>query len=215
MIQHSNNRRAYEIVAVLITAAGKFLFMDFLGFRLPFIILVTASWLTYVIYQSKRNPGILTYWGFRVDNLRTVLMTILPFGLVCVVGCTVVGYFQNTINLTWHIIPILILYPIWGTIQQFLLIALTAGNLYDIRNERVPKGAIVLPSAILFGLVHYPFSWLMLGTFVLALFYGYVYLKERNIFALGIFHGWLGGIFFYTIVGRDPFLETFGHLLDS
>lgn len=50
----------------------------------------------------------------------------------------------------------------------------------------------------------------MLGTFLLALFYGYVYLRVRNVFMLGLFHGWLGGLFFYTVVGRDPFLEVFG-----
>jgi hypothetical protein len=40
-----------------------------------------------------------------------------------------VGSWQGTLNLTWHIIPILITYPIWGTIQQFLIIGLFTGNL--------------------------------------------------------------------------------------
>jgi len=47
----------------------------------------------------------------------------------------------------------------------------------------------------------------MIPTFVLALVYGY--LKERNIYVLGFFHGWLGAICFYTIVDRDPFVEIF------
>jgi hypothetical protein len=47
----------------------------------------------------------------------------------------------------------------------------------------------------------------MIGTFFLAMFYGFIYSREKNIYALGLFHGWLGGLFYYTVVGRDPFLE--------
>ena len=49
----------------------------------------------------------------------------------------------------------------------------------------------------------------MIGTFVLALLYSAVYLRERNLYALGLFHGWLGALFYYTVVGRDPFMEVF------
>lgn len=83
----------------------------------------------------------------------------------------------------------------------------------DLKNNKLPDTAIILLTAVLFGLLHYPFYWLMAGTFVLALFYGYVYLKARNVYVMGIFHGWLGALFFYTVVGRDPFEEVFGKFL--
>ena len=137
---------------------------------------------------------------------------VLPFGLLSVIIFICIGFYQNTINITWHIIPILILYPIWGMIQQFLLIALTAGNLQDLKGQTFNKGIIILFSALLFAGVHYPYAWLIIATFLLAIFYGWIYVSERNIYVLGLFHGWLGGIFFYTVVDRDPFLETFGKL---
>jgi membrane protease YdiL (CAAX protease family) len=141
------------------------------------------------------------------------MRTILPFGILSLIIFIGVGLYQDTIKITWHIIPILILYPIWGIVQQFLLIALTVGNLQDYNNSTFNKGFIVVLSALLFALIHYPFGWLILGTFILAMLYGLIYLKERNIYALGIFHGWLGALFFYTVVGRDPFIETFGQLI--
>jgi membrane protease YdiL (CAAX protease family) len=67
-------------------------------------------------------------------------------------------------------------------------------------------------TAILFSLLHYPNLWLMVGTFVLALLYTIVYLRERNLYALGMFHGWLGALFYYTVVERDPFMEVFGQI---
>lgn len=208
----SNAIRKYEIAAVLLTGAGKFLFMDFLQWKLFFIIVSILGWTAYVIYRSKKSEGILSYWGFRADNFRMVLKFLLPFGIFSVAAFFTVGYFQGTINLTWHIIPILLLYPIWGVIQQFLVIALVAGNLQDLKGNKLNDFIIILLTALLFGFIHYPYYWLILGTFILALVYGYVYLKTRNVYVMGLFHGWLGGLFFYTVVGRDPFAEVFGKL---
>ncbi|MBL7841826.1 MAG: CPBP family intramembrane metalloprotease [Cyclobacteriaceae bacterium] len=214
MTFHSNINRKYEIIAVLATAAGKFIFMDFLQWKLVFIIISTLGWAYYVYIRNKKEPGILAHWGFRLDNVNKVLRMVLPFGILAVITFFVTGYFLGTINLNWHIIPILIFYPIWGVIQQFLVIGLMAGNLQDIQNQKLSKPAIITLTALLFGLVHYPYYWLMIGTFVLALFYGFIYLKERNVYVMGLFHGWLGGLFFYTVVNRDPFAEVFGKLFN-
>ena len=208
----SSKRRIIEISAVILTAIGKFIFMDYLNWRFPFVAVAIISWVSYVIFRKSKQPGITKYWGFRTDNFKTVLKKVLPFGLMAVVTFFAVGFFKGTLNISWHIIPILILYPIWGAIQQFLLIALTAGNLQDMKGQKLNKEIIILLSAILFGAIHYPFVWLMIATFILAIFYGWVYLSERNIYVLGLFHGWLGGIFYYTILERDPFLEMFGRM---
>ncbi len=198
--------RVLEIIGVLITALGKFIFMDYLNWKLPFIVVVAALWCYYVVYQGKKIPGITKYWGLRTDNFLRVIRTILPFAIAAFILFVGIGIYQHTINITWHIVPILFLYPLWGMAQQFLLIALTAGNLQDLKNSTTPKLIPIIVAASLFGLIHYPFVWLIIGTFILAIFYGLIYLKERNIYVLGIFHGWLAAIFFYTVVDRDPFV---------
>lgn len=210
----SNKRRLFEIAAVVMTGIGKIIFMDILNWRLPFITIIITGWIGYVVYRNKVHPGILAYWGFRIDNFNKTVRMILPFGIFSVILFFLVGFCQNTINLSWHIIPILILYPIWGIVQQFLVIGLVAGNLNDMQGKGLNKIFIIMFTALLFGLVHYPYYWLMIGTFVLAVLYGYIYLKERNVFVMGLFHGWLGGLFFYTVVGRDPFAEVFSRFLD-
>lgn len=208
----SDRVRYFEIAAVIITAVGKVIFMDILEWRFLFITLVMVSWIVYIFLRS-RQPGSLRSWGLRSDNFNNVIRLLLPFAVVAVTASFLIGYFRGTINLTWHIFPILILYPLWGTIQQFLVVSLVAGNLCDMQKRRLPIALVMLSTAALFGLAHYPYYWLMAGTFVLALFYVWVFLRVRNVFALGLFHGWLGGLFFYTVVDRDPFLEVFGALL--
>lgn len=205
----TDKRRKYEIAAVLLTGAGKLVFMDFLNWRLPYIIFAIICWTTYVLYRSKKVDGLLAYWGFRKDNFKEVTLKLLPFGILAIVSFFVIGYIQNTIIISWHIIPILILYPIWGVIQQFLVIGLVAGNLQDLKDNKLKSSTIIILTAVLFGLVHYPYYWLVAGTFILALVYGFVYLKARNVYVMGLFHGWLGGLFFYTVVNRDTFEEVF------
>ncbi len=212
-IEISNKTMIFEIIAVLVTATGKFLFMDYLNWRFPFVVVAILFWFAYIFYRYKQNPKILNYWGFKTDNFKKVMFMVLPFGIIAVVIFLIVGYFQNTINLTWHIIPILILYPIWGTIQQFLMIGLISGNLRDLKIKKLNNTIIIFLTAILFASVHYPINWLIIGTFILAIFYGYIYLKNKNLYVLGLFHGWLGGIFYYTVLNTDPFLETFEKLL--
>lgn len=199
-----------EMAAVVLTAIGKFTIMGTLRWRLPYIIAVMTLWGIYIYRRYKTIPGIMSYWGFRTDNFNTVMKRVLPFGLVALAACITTGVLLKTIHLTWHIIPLLILYPAWGVIQQFLLISLVAGNLKDYKGLSHGNAAIIILTALFFGLVHYPWWWLMGGTFILALFYGYIYLKEQNIYVLGLFHGWLAAVYFYTVVGRDPFMETFG-----
>lgn len=211
----SNQRRTLEILAIFITGLGKFIFMDMLNYRLPYISIAILLWLIYILIRVKNCPDILTYWGFRFDNFPKALRIITPFALTSIALFIIIGHFQNTLNLTWHLIPILLIYPIWGIVQQFLVIGLVAGNLNDHTTLNFNKINILLLTAILFGAIHYPSIWLMVGTFVLAIVYGYIYLKIKNLWTLGIVHGWLGAIFFYTVVNRNPFLEVFGKYLNN
>lgn len=205
----SDKVRLLEILGVVLTGIGKFVFMDYLNWRLPYVAVAILAWSFYVYYRYSKDKNVLTDWGFRWDNFKTVLRLMLPFALISILSFFVVGYVQGTINLTWHIIPLLITYPIWGSIQQFLTIGLLVGNLKDFRKVKLNKNFIILVTAVFFSIVHYPSVWLMLGTFVLALVYGYIYLKGKNIYVLGLFHGWLGALFYYTVVNQDPFADVF------
>jgi hypothetical protein len=112
----------------------------------------------------------------------------------------------------WHILPTLLLYPLWGFIQQFLIVGLVAGNLSDVDKFRRHRLWIIVVTAIIFSVVHYPSVMLMAGTFVLALVYVPSYLQHRNIWTLGLFHGWLACFFYFFVLGRDAWGEVFNTL---
>lgn len=202
------SKEKFEIIAITATVAGKFLFYDILDQRLIFIIILFVFWGVHVAARVRTHPEILKHWGFRHDNFKLVLNKVLPFGLVAIATCIAIGLFNNTINVHWHIIAILIVYPFFGVLQQFLLMSFIAGNLDAL--PKMNRLSIIAITSILFGLLHYPEHWLMLGTFLLSLFYTHVFLSNKNLYVLGLFHGWLGTIFYYTVVGKDPYIEVFG-----
>jgi len=205
----SDKIRILEILAVVITAIGKFIFVDYLNLRLQFVVVTILAWSLYVIYRYKKDNMVLKDWGFRTDNFKSVIKLMLPFAVVSILSFFTIGYFQGTLNMSWHIFPLLVTYPIWGSVQQFLTIGLVAGNLNSMKRLKLNKTLIILFTALLFSVVHYLSIWLMIGTFILALFYGYIYLRAKNIYALGLLHGWLGALFYYTVVNQDPFADVF------
>jgi len=208
----SDKSRILEIFLVILTGIGKFVFMDWLNLKLGYISLAIVFWLAYVMNKYRRDKRILEYWGLTKTNFKYSLLELLPYAAACVSLFVIIGIKLDTNILDWTIIPILIVYPIWGIIQQFLIIGLIAKNLTDLRLVNMPMLAVVFLTAFVFSMVHYPSALLMMGTFLLALVYTTLYLKQRNLIVLGIYHGWIGAFFYYTILKRDPWQEVFSIL---
>ena len=50
----------------------------------------------------------------------------------------------------------------------------------------------------------------MAATFLLGLAFAPLYLRYRNVWPLGLYHGWLGTLLYYQVLGEDPFLRVMG-----
>lgn len=187
--------------------------MDLLNQKLIFISAAILFWSGYVLFQVRRDRSSMRYWGFTAQNFWKSFMIILPVALSCIGGMMIYARTNNTALFNPHIIPILILYPLWGFIQQFLVVGLVAGNLKDMSGNKVSLPMIVLCTSALFSLVHYPSTLLMIATFFLAIFYTFIYLRYRNLVSLGLFHGWLGCFFMFYVLNRDPWQEVFNSII--
>ena len=210
---NNDRRRIFEISAAVLTGLGKILVADIFHQPLIFIISASLSWIIYALVRIKQDYSILQIWGFTGKSFKTAFKRLFPFFLIVVATCFIVGWIQDSMIFNWHMLILLIFYPFWGVIQQFLVIGLIAGNLSDQRRWNISKTLIVLTTATLFSIVHYPSLLLILGTFLLAVVYSLEYLKHRNLWALGIYHGWLACFYYYWVLERDPFVEVFGIFL--
>ncbi|MFK7807051.1 MAG: CPBP family glutamic-type intramembrane protease [Saprospiraceae bacterium] len=209
----SDKQRILEIAAVIITGLGKFILMDLLNLRLLYISAAILFWTGYVYYRFRQNSNVLDHWGLNTKHFKQTFRELLPIALILIVAFYLIGNYLGTNVLSWHILPILLVYPIWGIIQQFLIVGLIAGNLRDLNQVKTSIPLIIFFTAIVFAVVHFPFLFLVIATFFMALVYSYLYLHGRNLLVLGMYHGWLGAVFFYTVMGRDALAEVIPHLV--
>jgi membrane protease YdiL (CAAX protease family) len=96
---------------------------------------------------------------------------------------------------------------VWGLVQQFLVQAMVARNLLAWTTRR---SVATLVAAALFAAVHWPDGVLMGATCLLGLAFTPMYLAFRNLWPLGLYHGWLGALTYFWVLGRDPWREAFG-----
>ncbi|MHC4341324.1 MAG: CPBP family glutamic-type intramembrane protease [Planctomycetota bacterium] len=202
--------RVLEVAAVVATGVLHLLVSNVLGLLGPFIATALLGWGTYAVVRVRRDRSILKEWGFRCGNLRPTFVATSLFAIVSLLVMAAIGHSRGTLTLHWHILLLLVAYPLWGLVQQFLVQALVARNLQGARPPFSSTWFIVPFCALLFGLVHIPDPTLVLATLSLGLVFTPIYLRWRNLWPLGLFHGWLGALCYFWVIGRDPLLEILG-----
>ncbi len=203
----SDKRRWLEIAAVFTTGSMKYIFMDWLNFRAFFIAAACIFWAVYIYARYRKNRIILQEWGFRKAHFKQTFLYLMPFALVMVTAIVWYGVHYKTHFLNWHVIPVFIFYPAWGIMQQFLMLALVAGNLNSMHSIKLSKPNISLLTSIIFAWVHFPSLPLMIFTFFMELLFTSAYFKWRNLWALGIYHGWVASLLLFFVLERDLWIE--------
>ncbi|WP_462318711.1 CPBP family glutamic-type intramembrane protease [Marinilabilia sp.] len=203
----SDKRKWIEILAVVLTGALKFILMDWLELRALYISSACLFWIFYILRRFRTDRHILYQWGFRKNGFKQTINYCLAFSGPALTGILTYGFIYTPDFYQWNLIPILVMYPLWGVIQQFLMIGLIAGNLRTISSLDIDEKQVVLLVSVLFALAHYP-DWILMGfTFIMEIFFIRAYFRFRNLWALGVLHGWLGGLFLYFIMERDLWHE--------
>jgi hypothetical protein len=180
-----------------------------------FIIGACVFWAGFVVVRVFRDPGAFRRWGFRSDNLLRASMVPAVLLAAGVVALGAYACWQGHFWLPLHVILLFLLYPLWGLTQQFLALGIAVQNLELVPALGRQKWLLTLLGAALFGAIHAPDLWVVAATFLLELVLVPLYLRYRNLWPLGILHGWLGVLFYVWGLGRDVFAESFGRQLRS
>ena len=204
----SSLRSALEVAGVIATGGLHLVLVHAFSARAVFIAVSVAAWTSYIWAQLCKDPGLLRIWGFSRLGLRDTLTATTVVAMSAAAIMAIIALSQDALSLQWHMLPLLLLYPIWGLVQQFLVQALVAANLKRAA-PAISSTWIVTPiCGLLFGIVHLPDLRLAGCTFLLGLVFTPIYLKWRNLWPLGLYHGWLGVLFYFWILRRDPWSEV-------
>jgi uncharacterized protein len=201
--------KSIELPAVTITAVLKFILMDWLGMRAFYIGGVCLFWISYFIYRYALDHSVLNYWGFKRAYFKKTLLALLPYLLASICITVVYGKLNDIFLLNPNILPVLILYPLWGIVQQFMVIGVLAESLQNLKAVSANKYIVILLTSSIFSLVHYPGILLMAFTFAMEVIFLTVYFKWRNLWAIGLAHGWIATFLIYYVLDRDLWTELF------
>jgi hypothetical protein len=193
----------FEILAVIITGLLKFVFMDWLNMKASYIVFICLFWSVYIFIKFKSNPSMLIDWGIQKQNFKLTFLFILPFAIISMIGIAIYGFVTQSYVLNWHILPIFLLYPLWGLIQQFIVVGLITKNLKSLSNPVLSNFQVILLTSLIFSLAHYPSPFLMFFTFIMQWIFTTAFLRWRNIWPLGLFHGWIATFLLFYALGRD------------
>jgi len=199
-----------ELTAVFITGALKFMFMDWFQWRAFYIAGICILWGSYIYYRLSTDNDVLKHWGFKKENFRPALILLTPWVFLNIIFSILFGYFNHSLVFTWQIIPVLFMYPAWGIIQQYLMLGIISNDLMDVFGSRASRYLVMFIVSALFALIHYPSLMLMAFVFVMEAFFMVVYYRWRNLWAIGIAHGWIATFLLYFVLERDLWIELFG-----
>jgi uncharacterized protein len=199
-------RARSEIVAVLLTGLGHFVLAGWLDLRLAFIVVACLFWAGFVAWRARSDRTVLAAWGLTAAGFGRSLRLLIP-ALVLSLACFgAYGWWTGSLLWHRHIVLIGLLYPAWGLVQQFLVVALLAGNL--MRHTRIPERWLALATALAFAAAHAPSASLAASAFCLAVITTTSYFRTGNLWALGLFHGWFATGLYFLALGRNPWQEV-------
>ncbi len=201
--------RKLEVAAVL--AAG----LGFLVLPKPpaavaplagFIVVTMAAAGAWLVWRVRREPALIARWGLDPTVGRgPLLRVLLPLGAVAVVGSAAVAVAAGRSLLVPYLWLSLLVYPVWGLVQQWLVQALVVDNLRVLTG--LSRGAACVLGGVGFGLLHVEHPLLVLATAGLGAVYVLLFQRWRNLWPLGVAHGWLGSVFYPWVLGRNPLAE--------
>ena len=195
----------WEVAAVVLTGAGHLILTTWLGKQMVFTISAILFWICFVGIRVHRDRSVLRRWGFRSEGFRQSVRMLLPFGVTAALAMVGYGLLAGTWIFTWRIFLLLVLYPPWGLVQQFLVVGLLAGNLQ--KDGRLPEWAIIPVVSLLFAAIHLPSIPLVIIAGLMVAFAIPVYFRTGNLYALGLLHGCIGSLAYFFLLGSDPLAD--------
>jgi hypothetical protein len=205
---HYHVSKWLEVLAVMMTGILH-LVCKSVGAKGLFIALASVSWVGYVFWQVKQDSSLWVKWGFQTKNLLSALLWPTVIFVVATIAMAWYGVTNGRVLWEGHILFLLLLYPLWGLLQQFLVQALGVANLMKLFPEQ--GWMVAMPVGIvLFAIIHFPNGLLMIATGLMAGLFIPCYLRDRNLWPLGLYHGWLGTFFYLWVLGKDPWVSVFG-----
>lgn len=196
-----------EVGALVFTAAAHLLTWQWPVVHGVLVAGLVLGWCGWFAVRCRRHDGLHRELGLTRQGLGETLRLTVPLALLAALAFGMLGLLRGTLSLPWTLALLALSYPLWGLTQQLMVQGVLVRHLDRLPALSRRPWAIALAAGLLFGAVHWPFPALMLGTSLMGAVFALVYLRHRNVWPLGLLHGWVGALFFLWVMDKDPMME--------
>jgi hypothetical protein len=162
------------------------------GLKIPFLTLIVLIPIASAFFHRDRLPDL----GLRFDNF---LASARDVGIATAIGALaviVIGLLAGTRpDFPRGVLTSLLLYPLWGLVQQYAMQSFTYRRLRDATGWPSLSAAL---AALLFATLHWPNLALALVTLLGGYVWCRLFERHANLFTLAISHGWLAVLVRYS-----------------
>lgn len=178
--------------------------MDWLNFRILYITSISFFWIGYIFLYHRSGNRIAEspLFGF-IQSIIALLPIIIITGFASFIYTDFNG---DVINFR-HFIFVLILYPLWGIIQQYIMLEVVFKLVERLYGGKASYYTLMFSVSALFSIIHYPSTFLMIFTFCLEVLFIHIYFRWHNLTAIGIAHGWIATFVLFFVMERDLWME--------
>jgi hypothetical protein len=188
----SRQKAALELIItyILITSTIQF----FLKGSLWYVKLITIPLTLAFIVFSQIKSGISSFeQGFKPKHWRNPLAHILLPSLIAGLLIITIGLILKTASNKYPPLFLsyiaLVGYPIWGIIQEYIVIVFMLKRLKIVLNNKRVSFYI---AAFIFATTHLPNPFLVAVTFLMSMVWIKMFEKYKNLYILGFCHGFMG-----------------------
>lgn len=168
-----------------------------------FIAVCVPGWLGYLAVRLRADPGLADRWGLRPGaHLRPIALRLAPaLAVLVAIGAGIAWSRGRPLLPPWLWLSLL-LYPVWGLVQQWLVQALFVDNVAALTGARGPW--LWALGGVGFGAVHVAHPPLVVATAAMGAVYVALFQRWRNLWPLAACHGWLGSLFYPWVLDLNP-----------
>jgi uncharacterized protein len=170
---------------------------------IPPVLLILAL----IVYSQVKRGENWRELGFSQEYFGAALRLLF---LPVTFGCTVllgIGYLTNSIHQSTHFRTNLLVIPLWGVLQQYVLQGflyrrfrfLSSHTLFRQVTYSQKMWLAILFTAGSFATVHLPNLTLALLTLIATVMWTWVYSRAPNLWALGLSHGLLSLVLMHSL----------------
>lgn len=175
---------AAEIIVVLLLICFYiWVLMPVRDFRVDLASYLLIFVIVSLLQSYHRLP--LKAQGVRLDNFLQALKPVGTVTLVLICVLLALALLSRRLIFRPEMLLRSVWFLLWGPMQQFLLQSVLHLRMRSIvRSRRL----VILLTALVFSLVHFPNHYLMILSFLGGLLWCYLFARSPNIFALGLSH---------------------------